>query len=72
MTELLCESYARNFGLQTATVRWFSVYGPELRKQLLWDLCHRFKGRPATLEIGGTGNETRDWIHVTDAVSLPG
>ncbi len=68
ITELLFESYSRNYGLQTAVVRLFSVYGPELKKQLLWDLCNRFKQSPDVMELFGTGEEVRDWLHVDDAV----
>ena len=38
MMEQLCQSYARSFGIRSAVVRLFSVYGPNLRKQLLWDI----------------------------------
>jgi UDP-glucose 4-epimerase len=68
--ELLCESYAHNFGLKIAIVRLFSVYGPGLCKQLLWDLSHRLQRSPSTLELHGTGNEIRDWLFVEDAVKI--
>jgi UDP-glucose 4-epimerase len=67
ITELLCESFAQNFSLSISIVRLFSVYGPELKKQLLWDLCMRLKENPSELLLSGTGQEVRDWIHVTDA-----
>lgn len=68
--ELLFESYARNFGLATATVRLFSIYGNGLRKQLLWDLCCRLQSAPARMVLAGNGNELRDFFHVRDAVKL--
>lgn len=71
IVELLFESYAHNFGLNTSIVRLFSVYGPYLRKQLLWDVCTRlYKSPKANLQLSGTGNEVRDWLHVYDAVRL--
>jgi len=69
IAELLCESYGRNFGIATAAVRLFSVYGPGLRKQLLWDLCGRLKSSPSGLVLAGTGEEVRDWLNVDDAVN---
>ena len=51
-------------------MRLFSVYGPHLRKQLLWDLCSRLQKGERTLVLGGTGAEVRDWIDVRDAVRL--
>jgi UDP-glucose 4-epimerase len=68
--ELMCESYAQTFGIQVAIVRLFSVYGPGLCKQLLWDLCGRLTRSPQVLELHGTGAEIRDWLYVTDAISL--
>jgi UDP-glucose 4-epimerase len=51
-------------------VRLFSVYGPELRKQLLWETCSRLSQNVPTLVLGGTGNEVRDWTDVRDVVRL--
>jgi UDP-glucose 4-epimerase len=68
--ELLCECYAHNFGLKIAIVRLFSVYGPGLRKQLLWDLSCRLQAFPDVLHLHGTGDELRDWLYVSDAVNF--
>lgn len=70
MAEELFESYGKNFGLRVAIVRLFSVYGPELRKQLLWDVCGRLAVDATRLELGGSGQEMRDWLHILDAVEL--
>jgi UDP-glucose 4-epimerase len=70
MAELAFESYARNFGLKVVSVRFFSIYGPELRKQVLWDSCSRLAKNSSILKLGGTGFELRDWLHVTDASVL--
>jgi UDP-glucose 4-epimerase len=68
LAEELCESYARHFGASVAVVRLFSVYGEELRKQLLWDASQKI--RCNDLRFFGTGGEIRDWLHVEDAASL--
>ncbi len=70
MAELVLESYARNFGLQVAIVRLFSVYGPGLRKQLLWDACCKLVQGANVLQLGGSGEELRDWFHVDDVARL--
>lgn len=67
MMEDLCRSYAANFGLQLVLPRLFSVYGAELKKQLLWDLCGKF-AMGGVVELGGTGDELRDWTDVRDVV----
>jgi UDP-glucose 4-epimerase len=62
--------YAARYGLHVAIGRLFSVYGPGLRKQLLWDLCSRIDGGERPLTLSGTGAERRDWLHVSDAADL--
>lgn len=55
-------------GLAVAIVRLFSVYGPGLRKQLLWDACSRMAS--GTASFYGTGVERRDFVEITDIVAL--
>ncbi len=66
--KLACEELCRASGLSTIALRLFSVYGPGLRRQLLWDAS--CKARDGRLEFAGTGDEERDWLHVDDAVAL--
>jgi UDP-glucose 4-epimerase len=68
MMEELCRSYAASYGLHVSIARLFSVYGPELKKQLLWDLCTRLAASARPLVLGGSGNELRDWTDVHDVV----
>lgn len=68
LAEDLLAGWSRAFGLPAVTVRLFSVYGEGLRRQLLWDACRR--ARRGEHAFAGTGIEERDWLHVTDAVSL--
>ena len=69
IAEDLCLSYARNFSLSVSIVRLFSVYGPGLRRQILWDACNKANKHDDSA-FYGTGNETRDFIHVEDAAEL--
>jgi UDP-glucose 4-epimerase len=68
LAESLCRFHAQHYGLRAAVVRLFSVYGPGLRKQLLWDACT--KASQGDTAFAGTGEEVRDWLHVSDAVNL--
>jgi UDP-glucose 4-epimerase len=63
--EFLCKEFARVYGLQTASVRIFSAYGPGLRRQVLWDICRKVI-TSKTLILQGTGQESRDFIHALD------
>lgn len=69
MAEDLCSSYRRSFQTATSVIRFFSLYGPGLRKQLLWDACTRM-AKGGALEFFGSGEEVRDWLHVRDAAAL--
>lgn len=71
VAEDLLTSYSRNFGLRVAIIRFFSVYGPGLTKQLLWDACAKLEAAGSGPAVfWGTGEETRDWIHAADAAEL--
>lgn len=68
LAEEMCFFYNREYGIQVGIIRFFSIYGNDLKKQLLWDACNKIKINSAI--FFGSGNETRDWIHVKDAVDL--
>lgn len=71
IAEELCESYARSYGIRVVLVRFFSIYGPGLTKQLLWDAGQKLRaGHGASATFWGTGEETRDWISSDDAAEL--
>lgn len=71
MLENLFASYRTTYDLDLCIVRFFSVYGAGLEKQLLWDLCHKLaKAKQREITLNGNGNEVRDWLHVQDAVRL--
>jgi UDP-glucose 4-epimerase len=66
--EIVSRGWANSFGLPIVAVRLFSVYGPGLAKQLLWDLCVKLASNPQSVTLGGTGDELRDWTHIDDVV----
>ena len=68
LAEELIMDYTHRYNLQTGIIRFFSVYGNELRKQLLWDACKKYDNRDFL--FFGTGEETRDFVHIHDAVEL--
>lgn len=71
IAEELLESYSRAYGIQVAIVRFFSIYGAGLTKQLLWDAAEKLTAADTeTALFWGTGEETRDWIAATDAAAL--
>ncbi|MDI1318538.1 NAD-dependent epimerase/dehydratase family protein [Flavobacterium sp.] len=65
--EQICKEFYDYYQIPTCSARIFSAYGNGLKKQLLWDLFNKFNSQQ-TVELFGTGDETRDFIHVDDIV----
>lgn len=65
--EEICMFMNRNYGLDTKILRIFSAYGPELRKQIFWDMYHKVLST-GELELWGSGYESRDYIYIDDLV----
>lgn len=70
MAEDLCMLYNKVFNVDVAIVRFFSIYGPGVTKQLLWDAYNKIHHAEKHVEFWGTGDETRDWLYIDDAIRL--
>ena len=66
IAEALCENYGNYFGVKSVIGRIFSVYGDGLQKQIIWDICCKLNSKSPTVELYGTGEEERDFLHVND------
>lgn len=70
VSKLTAEGYvslfSRLYGLRTANVRLFSVYGPRLRKQVVYDLMLKLTKNTDELFIHGDGTQVRDMNHVAN------
>lgn len=72
VTKLSCEhlaaAYVASFGLDVVCLRFFSVYGPRQRPDMLVAqvISALLEDHPFTLY--GTGEQSRDFTYVTDAV----
>ncbi len=73
LSEQLCKYYAKLYDVKISVIRFFSIYGPGLQKQLLWDTCNKItNSKDETLIFFGTGGEIRDFIEIDDALDLIG
>lgn len=70
IAEDLCQSYSEKYDLKVSVIRLFSVYGEGLKKQLLWDAYNKIAKADTEVIFWGTGEETRDFIHVEDVLSI--
>jgi UDP-glucose 4-epimerase len=71
VAEVAADEYATCFGLDVVVARLFSVFGPEQRRLLVWELFAQLAdkqraGAADPVHIEGTGRETRDFCHVDD------
>jgi UDP-glucose 4-epimerase len=66
--ERYVEVYARLYGLRSASLRLFPVYGPRLRAHVVYDLMRKVRDNPGELAIEGDGTQVRDFVHVSGAV----
>jgi UDP-glucose 4-epimerase len=66
--ERYVDVYARLYGLRSASLRLFPVYGPRLRAHVVYDLMRKVRDDPAELRIDGDGTQVRDFVHVIGAV----
>jgi nucleoside-diphosphate-sugar epimerase len=67
--EHLAVLYARNFGLPTVSLRFFTVYGERQRPDMAF---HRFLKAALAhgpIDVYGDGSQTRDFTYVADIVS---
>jgi UDP-glucose 4-epimerase len=67
-SEQVCKQLHTQFGLKTVSLRIFSAYGVGLKKQLFWDLYKKVSAAGDSVELFGTGKESRDFIYVDDIV----
>ncbi len=67
LAEQICTSSTAMYAMKTAIVRPFSVYGPGLKKQLLWDIFKKSQ-LDGSIVLWGTGEEKRDFIFIDDLI----
>lgn len=68
MAEDICLYFSKVYDIDVKILRLFSVYGNGLRKQIFWDLYQKYR-ESGKLSLIGTGEESRDYIHINDLVS---
>jgi UDP-glucose 4-epimerase len=66
--EHLCELYRINFGINTISLRYFTVYGPRQRPDMAFSRFIVAALTGGEIEIYGDGKQTRDFTFVSDAV----
>jgi UDP-glucose 4-epimerase len=60
--------YSQIYGIRATSLRFFSVYGPRQRKQVIYDLLCKLRADPTQLQVLGDGTQARDFAYVLDLV----
>lgn len=60
--------YSHLYRIPSVILRFFSVYGPGQRKQVIYDLIKKIQADPNYLEILGSPNQMVDLIYIDDLV----
>lgn len=69
MSENICTEFTEQFDVPTHSLRLFSTYGEGQKKLLFWDVYQKIlNSKTNNIELFGTGNETRDFMHISDVI----
>jgi nucleoside-diphosphate-sugar epimerase len=68
--EHLCQLYHSNFGVETVSLRFFSVFGPRQRPDMAFTGFMRAAVQGDPITILGDGRQTRDFTYVMDVVDV--
>lgn len=67
--EHLCALYHANYGVQTTSLRYFTVYGPRQRPDMAFHMFCAAALRGERINVFGDGSQTRDFTFVSDVVN---
>jgi UDP-glucuronate 4-epimerase len=67
--EHLCNVYRANHGLEVASLRYFTVFGPRQRPDMAFQRFCRAAIAGTPIDIYGDGGQTRDFTYVADIVA---
>jgi UDP-glucose 4-epimerase len=62
--------YWKTYGVPAVRLRFFSVYGPRMRPDLMLAVAMQAMYDGRVFDVHGDGEQTRDFTYVTDAVDV--
>jgi nucleoside-diphosphate-sugar epimerase len=67
-SEQLATAYAREFGLDCVTLRYFNAFGPRQRPDMAFTRIVLALGAGTRFDLFGDGEQSRGWTYVSDVV----
>lgn len=68
-SEGLAMSYNETFGMDIRIARIFSVFGEQMKRFFIYDLVKKLNNSNEYIQLKGSGNQERDYLHVEDVAS---
>jgi UDP-glucose 4-epimerase len=68
LSEEILRKSSLNLNFELNVLRFYSIYGSGLTKQLIWDACKKIQNNKNV--FFGSGNELRSWIHIKDVINF--
>lgn len=69
-SEIFLEKFCKSNNIKLVILRIFTIYGEGKRNQFLWDLFQKINTNSKKINLLGSGNEKRDYIHISDLVKI--
>ena len=70
MAEMTLQAYYKDWGMKSASCRFFTVYGERgIENHAVMAMIARAYIKKTPFEVWGTGEQIRNWTHVSDIVS---
>ncbi len=66
--EQLCFLYFKNYGIPTASLRYFTVYGPGQRPDMAFHKFFKAMTEDKEIIVYGDGKQTRDFTYIDDII----
>lgn len=66
--EMYCGSYGHSYGIKTASLRYYNIYGPKTRKGVMFDFFKKLQNDSSRLEVLGTGDQKKDYLYIDDTL----
>jgi len=64
--ENYCKYYVKEYGLNIGILRLFSTYGPNLKRQVIFDIFSKIAKNPIELNLLSKEKDSRDMSYVLD------
>ena len=68
--EQQCLFYSNNFKLNIIVLRLCSMFGPGLKRQVIFDLIKRILSKNKTIKMRGTAHDAREIMSIKDLVKI--